>query len=282
MSSGPTSGDAGGTSFHVTPGEASQVALSEEEQALIAKLLGDPTYFPIEFRRWLKDFMDNADLQINPGQITGGGAGGGSANATYLPAGVILPYATTTIGKDCLVCDGAEYLKEDYQELFDAIGVAWGTASDPALKFKVPDLRDRALYGIGSTVSLGATDGKGSGNRGGPWHHHDVSGNTQARGAHGHSLSLNGVGDHTHSVYAPAGSLLIQQGTQGGYASVANYEINQPQSGGGGAHNHSGSVGNVGDHTHPFSASTGGGYDDKPSFAGIRYAITTGKSSIAA
>jgi len=280
VSSGPSEG--GGAAFGVTPGEASQVALTEQEQQAVTKLLGDPTYFPIEFRRWLKDFMDNADLQISPNQITGGGAGGASGNATLLPAGIILPYATTSIGKDCLVCDGAEYSREDYSELFDAIGVSWGTPSDNT-KFKVPDLRDRALYGIGSVVSLGGTDGKSTGNRGGPNHHHDYSGNTGNRGAHGHSLSINGVGDHTHSVYAPAGSLIIQQGTQGSFTSVANYEINQPQSGGAGAHSHSGAASNVGDHSHPFSGSTTGGYGiDQPSFAGIRYVVTTGKSSTAA
>jgi microcystin-dependent protein len=280
VSTGP--GEGGSTAFGVTPGEASQVALTEQEQVAVTKLLGDPTYFPIEFRRWLKDFMDNADLQISPNQITGGGAGGASGNATLLPAGMILPYAGTTFGKDCLVCNGQEYSREDFSELFSAIGVAWGTPSDNT-KFKVPDLRDRALYGIGSVVSLAATDGKSTGNRGGPNHHHDYSGNTGGGGGHSHSLSLNGVGDHTHSVYAPAGSLIIQQGTQGSFTSVANYEINQPQSGAAGAHSHSGSTSAVANHSHPFNGSTSGGYGiDQPSFAGIQYVITTGKSSTAA
>jgi hypothetical protein len=283
VSTGPSEG--GGTAFSVTPGEASQVALTEQEQQMVTKLLGDPTYFPIEFRRWLKDFMDNADLQINPNQITGGGAGGGSGSATLLPAGIILPYATTNFGKDCLVCNGLKYSRTDYADLFSAIGLSWKWPgdTDDGSTFRVPDLRDRALYGIGSVVSMAANDNKDPGNRGGPNHHHDYSGNTNNRGGHAHTVSLNPANDHTHSVYSPAGSLVIQQGTQGSFTSVANYEINQPQSGPGGAHNHSGGTNTVPDHSHSFNGSTTGGYGiDQPSWAGVQYVITTGKSSVTA
>jgi hypothetical protein len=281
VSSGPSSGDSGGAAFGVTPGEASQIALTEQEQQAVTKLLGDPTYFPIEFRRWLKDFMDNADLQISPNQITGGGAGGASGNATLLPAGIILPYATTSFGKDCLLCNGAEYSRDDYSELFAAIGVAWGTPSDNT-KFKVPDLRDRALYGIGSVVSLGQTDGKSTGNRGGPFHHHDVSGNTSTGGAHNHGASTDTQGNHQHNYDALKNSVQIQQGTQGGFIGVGDNIVGTYGTNSGGAHSHSVSVGQASGHQHSFSGQTGGGYDDKPSYAGVQYVITTGKSSVTA
>jgi len=246
---------------------------------MVAKLLGDPTYFPIEFRRWLQDFLENSDFKISQSQIMGGGAGGGSTNPSLLPAGIILPYAGSAFGKDCLLCNGQEVSRTDYKELFDAIGTAWGSPSDNT-KFKVPDLRDRALYGAGSVVSVGQTDGKSTGNRGGPFHSHTFAGNTNSGGGHSHSLSINGVGDHTHSIYAPAGSVLIQRGQTGLYDSAANYNLNQPQSGGAGSHSHSGSTSSVGDHNHGYSGRTAGGYDDKPSFAGIQYAITTGRSEL--
>ena len=276
MSSNGSEG--GGTAFRVTPGEASQVALTEDEQRMVAKLLGDPTYFPIEFRRWLQDFLGNADFKISQSQIMGGGAGGGSANPSLLPAGIILPYATTTIGKDCLLCNGAKVSRTDYKELFDAIGTAWGSG-DGSTTFTLPDLRDRALYGIGAVVSLAGTDGKGSGNRGGPYHHHNVSGNTGSAGAHNHSASTDSQGNHQHNYDAIKQTQQIQTGQQG-YWGVADTIVGTYGTQQAGAHSHGVSVGSVAAHNHSFSGSTDGGYDDKPSFAGVQYAITTGKSAV--
>jgi microcystin-dependent protein len=279
VSSGPSSGDSGGTAFKVTPGEATQVALTPEEQQLVTKLLGDPTYFPIEFRRWLEDFLGNSDFKISQSQIMGGGAGGGSSNPSLLPAGIILPYATTTIGKDCLLCNGATISRTDYKELFDAIGTAWGSG-DGSTTFKVPDLRDRALYGIGSVVSLGGTDGKSTGNRGGPNHHHDLSGNTSPGGQHGHSASTDQAPNHGHTYDALKNSSQIQQGTQGGFVGVGDNTVGTYGTNGSGAHSHAVSVQQAPNHQHSFSGSTTGGYGvDQPSWAGIQYAITTGRSA---
>jgi microcystin-dependent protein len=248
----PSAGDPTGPGFHVTPGEASQVALTAEEQALVTKLLGDPTYFPIEFRRWLEDFIENSDIKISPSQIIGGGAGGGSGNPSLLPAGIILPYATSTFGKDCLLCNGAAVSRTDYSELYDAIGIAWGNG-DGSTTFQVPDLRDRALYGIGSVVSLAKTDGKSLGNRGGPNHHHDFSGNTGSRGQHSHQVNVM-TPDYEQYYGSFAPTFLV--------ATMKQVNTNT-----------------VPDHNHPFSGSTTGGYGiDQPSYAGVSYVITTGKS----
>jgi len=276
VSTGP--GDSGGTSFHVTPGEGQQVALTEAEQAAVAKLLGDPTYFPIEFRRWLKDFMDNANIQISKGQIMGGGAGGGSDNPSLLPAGIILPIAGSVVPKDCLLCNGQEYDRTDFADLFAAIGVAWGTPSVNS-KFKVPDHRDRALYGAGSVISLAQTDGKSTGNRGGPYHHHGYSGNTGSGGAHNHSASTDSQGQHAHNYDALKGTIVIQQGTQGVYQGVGDNLVGTYGTGSAGSHSHGVSVQNAAAHNHSYGGSTDGGYDDKPSFAGVNYVVTTGKAS---
>jgi microcystin-dependent protein len=279
----PSTGDPTGPGFHVTPGEASQIALTAEEQALVTKLLGDPTYFPIEFRRWLEDFIENSDIKISPSQIIGGGAGGGSGNPSLLPAGIILPYATTTFGKDCLLCNGNPVSRTDYQELFDAIGIAWGNG-DGSTTFNVPDLRDRALYGIGSVVSLAKNDGKSLGNRGGPNHHHDVSGNTSSGGSHNHSGNTDAQGNHQHTLINGARPAqwptndFIQQGTQGSFVAVAT-DSGQTLTGSGGNHTHGISTNTVAAHQHSFGGSTSGGYGTEPSYAGVQYVITTGKSS---
>jgi microcystin-dependent protein len=247
---------------------------------MVVKLLGDPTYFPIEFRRWLEDFLDNSDFKVSQSQIIGGGAGGGSTNPSLLPAGIILPYAGNTYGKDCLPCNGASISRADYKELFDAIGVVWGSSDGQT--FKVPDLRDRALYGVGSVVSLGATDGKSLGNRGGPNHHHDFSGNTSQAGGHSHSWSgsVSNVDNHAHSEVAAWIEGYEIGGTQG--SPFNTVDPRNVSTGYAGAHGHSvsGSVSSAPNHNHSVGGSTSGGYDqDKPSFAGIQYVITTGRSS---
>ena len=248
---------------------------------MVVKLLGDPTYFPIEFRRWLEDFIDNSDFKVSQSQIVGGGAGGGSTNPTLLPAGIILPFAGNTFGKDCLPCNGAKVSRTDYKELFDAIGVVWGSG-DGSSTFTLPDLRDRALYGVGSVISLAATDGKSLGNRGGPSHHHDVSGNTGAGGAHGHSWSgsVSSVDNHAHSEYAAWIVGVEVGGTQGSLFNLI--DSRSVNTGYAGAHGHSvsGSVSGAPAHNHSFGGSSSGGYDlDRPSFAGIQFVITTGRSS---
>jgi microcystin-dependent protein len=157
--------------------------------------------------------------------------------------------------------------------LFDAIGTAWG-AGDGSTTFRVPDLRDRALYGIGSVVSLAQTDGKSTGNRGGPNHHHDVTGNTGGAGAHGHSVGS--VGDHAHGpgFLANLTDIFFQPGAAGFTAGSGTYGQTSPA----GAHTHS--LASAPNHSHTLSGQTTGGYDsDKPSFAGVQYAITTGRSA---
>lgn len=242
-----SSGDT--TSFHGTPGEAQQATLTEEEQHLVARLLSDPTYFPIEFRRWLKDYIENAGIQINDSQIVGSGGGAGSTEPTDFPAGIILPFAGTSYGKDCLPCNGAAIDRTVYADLFAAIGTLWGSSS--STNFRVPDLRDRALYGVGSVVGIGQTDGRSTGNRGGPSHSHSFSGNTGQAGQHSHSLT------------AMLESWRGMEGNAGGSIGVgfnAGISTNQAPN-----------------HSHPFSGQTSGSYDtDKPSFAGVQYVITTG------
>src|SRR5215831_5957666 len=133
MSSGPTPGGGG----QGPPAEiGSPGRLTEEEAKLVAKLLSDPTYFPVEFRTWLKQFFEGADIRITQGQIVGGGVGGNVA--TGLPAGIILPYAGPTIPVDTLVCDGSTKLRADYPNLWAALGTTWG-AGDGSTNFVLPD-----------------------------------------------------------------------------------------------------------------------------------------------
>ena len=109
-----------------------------------------------------------------------------------LPAGVILPFAGGTIPSNCLHCNGAQISRTDYELLFQAIGVTWG-AGNGTSTFNVPDLRDRALYGAGTSSASRLTDGRAVGSRGGPYHHHYFGGRPLTVAAPtSHSFSVSG------------------------------------------------------------------------------------------
>jgi len=259
--------------------------LTEQEQKLVAKLLSDPTYFPVEFRTWLKQFFEGSDIRITQGQIVGGG---GSNVATGLPAGIILPVAAAAaIPADCLVCDGSAKIRTDYLNLFNAIGVGWG-AGDGTTTFNIPDLRDRALYGQGGRISLAQTDGVAFGSRGGPDHHHDFGQTSNSQGSHSHSVSgsTDTRGNHSHSGASGEGSTLAYSGPTTaalGSGGTSRYLVNNwgaLNTTGDHSHSISGSTDSQGSHSHFVSGPTSGGFlSDRASFAGVIYVITIGASA---
>jgi microcystin-dependent protein len=255
--------------------------LTEEEQKQVARLLSDPTYFPIEFRTWIKQFIEGSDIRISAGQIEGGA---GSNVATGLPAGIILAVASNqAIPADCLPCDGAPKLRSDFATLFGIIATTWGVG-DGVTTFNVPDLRDRAIWGVGSVVGLAATDLRALGQRGGPSHYHGFSQTTGDAGAHSHPVtgSTDTAPNHDHA--PPGGSFLvgslIQTVPAGGSTFYSPQNVHG-RTAGGGQHSHgiSGSAGSAGSHSHSVSGNTSGGFgQDRPSYAGAIYVITTGAS----
>jgi microcystin-dependent protein len=258
--------------------------LTESEQKLVAKLLSDPTYFPVEFRTWLKQFFEAADIRITQGQIVGGG---GSNVATGLPAGVVLGVAASAaVPADCLICDGTAKLRADYLSLYAAIGDTWG-AGDGSTTFNLPDYRDRALYGQGGRVALGqaGTDGVALGSRGGPDHRHSF-GQTSGAGSahsHGHSLSVQSVGSHSHSGTPLGIDYLIYAGTanlgSGGTLRNVGGVRNTVADDGGHGHGLSGGINNESGHTHFVSGDTSGGFAlNHGSYAGVIWVITIGAS----
>ena len=65
-----------------------------------------------------------------------------------MAVGTIVPFGGSTSVNGFLLCDGSEYNRTDYPELFEVIGTSFGTPSANT-KFKVPDLREATTKGIG-------------------------------------------------------------------------------------------------------------------------------------
>jgi len=276
-----------GTNLAVeTPQDA---RLTEAEQKMVARLLSDPTYFPVEFRTWIKNYLEGSGIVLPQSAIQGGG---GVAQRTNLPPGAIIPVAANAaLPADVLICDGRALVRADYINLFNAIGTTWG-AGDGTTTFNIPDLRDRALYGAGGKIGLAGTDGVAFGSRGGPDHSHTWGGTTDSQGAHTHSYSgsvsgnTSSVGDHQHgpgvlSAYAMGGYSQAALGSGGTSRYIIGDFTGNTASAGGHSHSfsgsYSGSTSSGGAHQHSVSGTTSGGFGlNHGSYAGILYGITTG------
>ena len=99
-----------------------------------------------------------------------------------LPAGVIIPFAGTSVPTGYLLCNGALVSRTTYADLFAAVGTLYG-AGDGSTTFALPDLRDRVLQGSSSThaagsyIAAGLPDISGSvANGAGAFIYHNASG----------------------------------------------------------------------------------------------------------
>lgn len=69
-----------------------------------------------------------------------------------LPIGCILPYASSIqIPPNFLYCDGASVLRADYPDLFERIGVIYGSAD--ALHFNIPSVNNRFIMGSANNTN---------------------------------------------------------------------------------------------------------------------------------
>ena len=74
-------------------------------------------------------------------------------------AGFIYPLASSVVPEGFLLCDGAEYLRAEYPELFAAIGTIYGEGNG-STTFNVPNLQTRVPIGKGDGYVLGTTGGE--------------------------------------------------------------------------------------------------------------------------
>lgn len=105
-------------------------------------------------KQWRADL---ANVPTGTTMVSVAGAG------TILPAGLMFPYAGSSIPTGWLDCDGSAISRTTYAALFAAISTAWG-AGDGSLTFNLPDCRGRAPIGAGTgTVAESATASSGNG-----------------------------------------------------------------------------------------------------------------------
>ena len=113
------------------------------------------------------------------------------------PVGCVMAFAgSTPPPSGWLICDGREVGRVEYKELFDVIGIFYGSSN--ASSFKVPDYREAALVGVGTRgngVSIHDTYALGQ------FKDDQFANHTHAQNAHAHTQSA-----HNHKVKAEFGT----------------------------------------------------------------------------
>ena len=141
------------------------------------------------------DFYEN-DIVINMGSIEVDDVNPFNADTLggYLPedfvrhienkpkAGFIYPLASEVVPEGFLLCDGAEYGRQEYPELFTAIGTMYGEGNG-STTFNVPNLQTRVPVGSGDGYELGDVGGEES-----------------------HTLTTDEMPSHSHLQYVGANS----------------------------------------------------------------------------
>lgn len=107
---------------------------------------------------WTNDVQENLARLIEAAGITlvKGDYGQLTAaiRALSVPVGSVTAYAADDAPTGWLICDGAEYLIDDYPDLAEVLGATWGVAT--ATYFKVPDMRARAAMGADNELGADA------------------------------------------------------------------------------------------------------------------------------
>lgn len=184
----------------------------------------------------------------------------------YTPVGLVAPFGGTFANRPpagWLFCDGAEYSTTTYADLYAVIGTSFGSGTGT---FKVPDLRSRAPVGAtdqasGSAPALG-NDANGTvlpvrvlgasvGAVSVPEHLHSISSWSTTDNAGGHTHTIHGVGDHSHSYtrtdFAASG---INHASGGSYSRLSLSQVGVGTSNAG-AHSHGMDSGGAHNHTIP-------------------------------
>lgn len=181
-------------------------------------------------------------------------AGGKVYQESYLllPPGTVISYAGSTSPDGFLSCDGSAVSRTTYAGLFAIIGTTYGNGNG-STTFNLPDLRQKMVFGVSSSNSLGTSGGSQSATLTTnelPAHTH--TGTATSAGAHSHSISDPG---HSHGVGIGKddGNLSHNTGQYPpGDSNSADYNINSTSSTTGisvqsaGAHTHNLSINSTG------------------------------------
>lgn len=146
-----------------------------------------------------------------------------AAAQALIPIGAILPSVGGPAPAGWAVCNGQAISRTTYAELFRLIGTKYGSTSTD--NFKVPDLSDRFIVGVGPRSAIGDVGGEASvtlttGQL--PVHSHDITGKAdQAR--------VSGVGMYKSNVSGGTGWQVLSTTENGSTSGLVTTSVGSGQ-----------------------------------------------------
>ena len=133
--------------------------------------------------RLIKRCMQGSFPNLGSGQVTKTAE---ELNQSGTPTGGMSMYGGTTAPSGFLLCDGSEQSRETYADLYNVIGISFGSGNG-STTFNLPDMRQRVPAGAGSNA-VGVEKGKDFHTASDmPRHTHTMG----AGGAHAHRLKTS-------------------------------------------------------------------------------------------
>jgi microcystin-dependent protein len=199
-----------------------------------------------------------------------------------LPAGTIAMWVKATPPTGWLICNGAEYDKTFYGDLFANVGNTYALGNEAIGNSRLPNMQDRFVIGAvakdkvtvqdayqtnslsGQTHTFVSTISIGTGNTA---HNHNLAAFNNDHAHNTNTPTTTGGGDHNHPMNAHnpnaegGGNVSRTAGGPGSSFSAHSHNANAPSTNGGGAHNHalnavSTNNANVTSHAHSTNFST--------------------------
>ena len=125
------------------------VGKGERDNNSVVENYSDVNFSAIYY--WLKiEILEgNTYREISYSQLPSSPYSEVAYNAILFPAGMVSPFAgpVENIPTGWLLCDGSEISRTEYANLYNAIGVCWGTGNG-STTFNLPDLRGMFLRGV--------------------------------------------------------------------------------------------------------------------------------------
>lgn len=123
------------------------VGKGERDNSSVAENYFDVNFSAIYYWLKIEIFEGEAYREISYSQLPSAPYAEVAYNAIAIPAGVIVPFGGEEVPFGWMLCDGAQVSRTEYANLYNAIGVCWGTG-DGSTTFNLPDMRGMFLRGV--------------------------------------------------------------------------------------------------------------------------------------
>lgn len=125
------------------------VGKGERDASSLVENYSDVNFSAIYYWLKIEVLEGNSYHEVSYSQLPSSPYSEVAYNAILFPAGIIVPFAgqEENIPYGWKLCDGSEISRTEYANLYNTIGVCWGTG-DGATTFNLPDLRGMFLRGV--------------------------------------------------------------------------------------------------------------------------------------